>query len=84
MTLLEAVKATQNAVARGERCNYYGNRGANLVSSYCQSRATHDFGRRIRVTGLPYQVRFACDEHASRLNFYRVCTRLGHTHQAIA
>ena len=61
-------------------CDYYGNQGSNRSAGYCQNRATHDYGRHVRIVGAPYEVRFACDEHASRLNFYRFCKRAGHLH----
>lgn len=53
------------------RCDYYGNQGSNLSIGYCQNAATWDRGRRTRVVGLPYMVRYSCDEHAPRLIDYK-------------
>jgi len=54
------------------QCEYYGNIGTNLSASYCQNDATWDLGRYLRQTGLPYEVRYSCDEHASRLIPFRI------------
>ena len=51
-------------------CSYYG-KGSNTSAGYCQNDPTWDLGRYMNVVGLPYQVRFACDEHASRIVPFR-------------
>ena len=53
------------------QCDYYSNKGSNLSCGHCQNRATWDRGKRTRVVGLPYPVRYACDEHATRLIDYK-------------
>lgn len=52
-------------------CDYYGTKGTNLSAGYCQNIATWDRGKRTRKVGLPYPVRYSCDEHAAKLIDYR-------------
>lgn len=69
-----SIAATARLARRPEDCEYYGNHGRNVFGGYCQNRATHAYDRDV------HGKRFACDEHAGKLGFFRLCKKLNHTH----